>query len=127
MREAIGEVVRSIFASNTLDAARLRARQVVQDYQKRAPEFVRWLDQNVEECFSVYGEPTEFHRRLRTVNGMENVNREIRRRTRVASIFPNPEAALRLVTALLIEIHEEWMSTDKPYLNLKRASQLTTK
>ena len=127
MREEIAEAVRSIFASSTVDAARLRTRQVVEEYKERAPEFTRWLEENVEDCFAVYGEPTEFHKRLRTVNGVENINRELKRRTRVASIFPNAAATLRLVTALLIEIHEEWMSNDKPYLNMKRASQQTTK
>ncbi|HMW19095.1 transposase [Accumulibacter sp.] len=56
--------------------------------------------------------------RLRTTNGLERINREIKRRTRVASIFPNPASCLRLVSALLAECDEEWM-TGKVYLNLK--------
>ena len=55
--------------------------------------------------------------RLRTTNGLERVNRELRRRTRVASIFPNPESCLRLVSALLAELDDEWL-TGKVYLNL---------
>ena len=48
---------------------------------------------------------------------MERVNREIKRRTRVAVLFPNTESALRLVTGVLIEIHEDWI-TDKIYLKM---------
>jgi transposase-like protein len=56
--------------------------------------------------------------RLRTTNGLERINREIKRRTRVASIFPNTASCLRLVSALLAECDEDWM-TGKIYLNLK--------
>jgi transposase-like protein len=56
--------------------------------------------------------------RLRTTNGLERINREIKRRTRVASIFPNTASCLRLVSALLAECDENWM-TRKIYLNSK--------
>ncbi len=55
--------------------------------------------------------------RVRTTNGLERINRELRRRTRVASIFPNMDSCLRLVSALLAELDDEWM-TGKVYLNL---------
>ena len=62
---------------------------------------------------------TPTHRvRLRTTNGLERLNREIKRRTRVASIFPNEQALLRLASALLVEIDDEWQ-TGKIYLNMK--------
>ena len=61
--------------------------------------------------------PPPHRLRLRTTNGLERVNRELRRRTRVASIFPNPESCLRLVSALLAELDDEWL-TGKVYLNL---------
>jgi transposase-like protein len=54
---------------------------------------------------------------LRTTNGLERINRELRRRTRVASIFPNPDSCLRLISALLAKLDDEWM-TGKVYLNL---------
>ncbi|BCU08108.1 hypothetical protein Atep_27850 [Allochromatium tepidum] len=61
--------------------------------------------------------PAEHRVRLRTTNGLERINRALRRRTRVAGIFPNPESCLRLVSALLAELDDEWM-TGKVYLNL---------
>ena len=56
--------------------------------------------------------------RLRTTNGLERLNREIKRRTRMASIFPNEASLLRLASALLVEIDDEWQ-TGKIYLNMK--------
>ncbi len=61
--------------------------------------------------------PRSAHRRLRTINGLENLNQQIRRQTRVVGIFPNPASALRWISAVLSEIHEEWL-TGRQYLNL---------
>jgi len=57
--------------------------------------------------------PKEHRKKIRTSNGLERVNREIRRRTRVAVLFPNVESALRLVTGVLVEIHEEWITGNR--------------
>ena len=63
------------------------------------------------------------HKRLRTINGLENLNKQIRRRTQVVGIFPNPASAQRLITAVLSEIHEEWL-TGRQYLNLANRNEL---
>lgn len=117
MRQEIAEVMREIFNSPTLEIAREMKRRAVENYQKRAPEFARWLEANVEEGLTVYQFPKEHWRKIRTSNGMERLNREIKRRTRVAVLFPNKESALRLVTGVIIEIHEEWV-TGKQYLDM---------
>ncbi len=56
--------------------------------------------------------------RMRTTNGLERLNKELKRRTRVATLFPNPDSCLRLISALLAEQDEEWMTT-KIYLTMK--------
>ena len=117
MRAEIAETMREIFNSPTLEMAQEMKRRAVEKYQKRAPEFARWLDENIEEGFTVYQFPKEHRRKIRTSNGMERVNREIKRRTRVAVLFPNKESALRLVTGVIIEIHEDWV-TGKQYLDM---------
>ena len=61
--------------------------------------------------------PEAHRRRLRTSNGLERINREIKRRTRVVSIFPNTDSCLRLVSALLAEQDEQWL-TAKVYLTM---------
>lgn len=117
MRGEIAETMRDIFNSPTVTIAHEMKRQAIEKYQKKAPEFARWLEENVDEGLTVYQYPKEHWKKLRTSNGMERLNREIKRRTRVAVIFPNKESALRLVTGVLIEIHEDWI-TGKQYLNI---------
>ena len=117
MRLEIGEAMREIFNSPTLEMAREMKHLVVEKFQKRAPEFAQWLDENAEEGFTVYQFPKEHWKKIRTSNGIERMNREIKRRTRVAVLFPNKESALRLVTGVIIEIHEEWI-TGKQYLDM---------
>lgn len=75
------------------------------------------METNIPESFTVFALPEAHRRRMRTSNGIERLNREIKRRTRVASIFPNEASLLRLVTAVVIEISEEW-ETGRIYLNM---------
>ena len=70
------------------------------------------------EGLTVFTFPAAHRRKLRTNNCLERLNRELKRRTRVASLFPNEDSLLRLATALLIEIDEQWQ-TDKLYLSMK--------
>ena len=76
-----------------------------------------WLEDNLDEGLTVFDFPKSWWRRIRTINGLERLHREIRRRTRVVGIFPHEASALRLISAVLAEIHEEWL-TDRQYLNL---------
>ena len=117
MRAEIAGVMREIFNSPTLEMALEMKRRAIQKYEKRAPEFARWLEENVDEGLTVYQFPKEHWKKIRTSNGIERVNREIKRRTRVAVLFPNKESALRLVTGVIMEIHEEWI-TGRQYLDM---------
>ena len=117
MRMEIAEVMREIFNSPNLEIALEMKRQAIEKYQAKAPEFAKWLDANVDEGLTIYQFPREHRRKLRTSNSIERVNREIKRRTRVAVLFPNKESALRLVTGVLIEIHEDWIS-GRHYLDM---------
>ena len=67
------------------------------------------METNLPEGFTVFRFARSTWRRIRTNNGLENLNRQIRRRTRVVGIFPNTESALRLITAVVEEIHEDWL------------------
>ena len=93
----------------------LRAR--VEQYHDRNPELADWMETNLPEGFTVFRFARSTWRRIRTNNGLENLNRQIRRRTRVVGIFPNTESALRLITAVVEEIHEDWL-IGKQYLSL---------
>ena len=80
-----------------------------------AKDLQRRLEANVPESLTVLRLPPSHRRRLRTTNMLERLNREIKRRTRVATLFPNEASLLRLVTAILIEISEDW-ETGKRYV-----------
>ena len=109
--------MRDIFdAPSREDAEELKGK-VVKKFEKIAPEFVSWLEDNVDEGLTVFDFPRSWSRRIRTINGLERLHREIRRRTRVVGIFPHEASALRLISAVLAEIHEEWL-TGRQYLNL---------
>jgi transposase-like protein len=69
------------------------------------------------EGFTVFALPEAHRKRLRTSNACENVNNQIKKRTRVVGLFPSEESLLRLVTGILIEISESW-ETGKAYLTL---------
>jgi len=77
------------------------------------------MEGNIPEGLTVFAFPTDHRRRIRTVNSLERVSQEIRRRTRVARIFPNEASCLRLVSAVLMEISETW-ETGKIYLSFLR-------
>ena len=117
-QELKGEVagdIRAIFnAPNRAEAEALLAK-TVQKYAQRAAKLATWLETTLPEGLTVFAFP-EVHRRLiRTTNGLERMNKEIRRRTRVVGIFPNEAACLRLVSAILMETSDEW-ETSKAYL-----------
>lgn len=107
--------IRAIFnARDRAEADRLLA-ATVQKYTKTAAKLAAWLEANIPEGLTVFAFPQAHRRLLRTTNGVERLNREIRRRSRVVGIFPNENAYLRLVTAILMEISEEWF-TGRAYL-----------
>jgi len=117
-RKAVAQRIRAIFnAPDKADAERL-LKQSIESWTKDAPKLALWAEENLPMGFSVFQMPQECRARLRTTNGLERINRELKRRTRVASIFPNTASCLRLVSALLAECDEEWMA-GKLYLNLK--------
>ena len=110
--------LRAVFnAPNRAEADRLLA-MTVQKYHAAAPKLAGWFECNVPEGLTVFEFPAEHRRRLRTNNALERLNREIKRRTRVATLFPNEASLLRLATAVLMEIDEEWQ-TEKRYLPKK--------
>lgn len=84
-------------------------------YEKSAPQLATWAEENIPEGLTIFRFPSDHWRRIRTSNVLERVNREVRRRTRVATIFPNEASCLRLVSAVLMEISEEW-ETGRAYL-----------
>jgi putative transposase len=117
-RASVAHALRSVFNSPNRAAAELRLKEVIAHYAATAPKLAAWMESNLPQGFTVFALPTDHQRRLRTSNALERVNQELKRRTRVASLFPNEASLLRLVTALLAEFSAEW-ETGKVYLNMQ--------
>lgn len=116
-RKEVAADIRAIFnAPGRSEADRLLA-ATVKKYSESAPRLSLWMEENLERGLTVMSFPAEHQKRLRTTNLCERVNREIKRRTRVVSIFPNARSLERLVTAVLMEISEDWQSGSR-YLTM---------
>jgi len=118
MRREVAADLRAVFESRDRLEAERKLRQAVDKYAPKAPKLSSWMEANVTESLTVFAFPEVHRRRLRTSNLMERISQEIKRRTRVAALFPNEGALLRLVSAVLMEISEEWES-EKTYLRME--------
>jgi putative transposase len=118
MKREVIDDLRSVLDSADEHTAGEQLGRVVRKYQKSAPKLAEWMEENVPESFAVFRLPPTHRVRLRTTNMLERVNKELKRRTRVATLFPNEASLLRLVTAVLMELSEEW-ETGKRYLTFE--------
>lgn len=108
LKPEVAADIRAIFtAPSRMEADALLVR-TVQKYAKTAPKLATWIETTLPAGLTVFAFPAAHRQRLRTVNGLERLNQEIRRRTRVVGIFPNEASCLRLVTALAMETSDEW-------------------
>jgi transposase-like protein len=108
MRTEVARDLRAVLDAGDRVEAERQLGLVIKKYAAAAPKLAGWLEANVPEALTVLELPAAHRCKLRTTNMLERINKEIKRRTRVASLFPNEQAALRLVNAVLVEISEEW-------------------
>jgi transposase-like protein len=108
MKAQVAADIRAVFNAPDHASAEALLRAAVARYQSGAPKLSAWMEESLPEGLAVLALPEAHRRLLRTTNGLERVNKEIRRRTRVASLFPSEASCLRLVSAVLMESSEEW-------------------
>lgn len=116
LKGAVAGKIRRIFAAEDRDHAQSRLQEMVNEYAESQPKLAAWAEENLPEGLTVFGFPQEHQQRLRTTNPLERLNREIKRRTRTVSIFPNEASLLRLVSAILSEQDDEWSTQTQAYL-----------
>lgn len=109
-RRQLAADLREVFAATTWEQALTTAEIVSARWETSHPAVARLLEEGIEDCLACLAFPLAHRPRIRTTNELERLHEEIKRRTRVVRIFPNPEACLRLVTALCVEQSEEWIS-----------------
>ena len=119
LKAVVASDIRAIFnAPNRVEADRL-LRQFIDRYDKTAPALASWAETALPDGFAVFDFPESHRRRLRTTNPLERLNQTIKQRTKVIRIFPNDASCLRLVTAIVMEVSDEWV-TGKTYLTLDK-------
>ena len=116
-RARLAEDLRAIFAAPDAAQARTAAHACAERWRTRHPRVAGSLEEDLEDCLACYHAPASHRPRVRTTNGLERLNQELKRRTRVVRIFPNRAALLRLVSALAREQSEEWVS-GRRYLDM---------
>ena len=87
------------------------------------PRLTAWVEENLEETLSFYRFPRQHHKHLKSTNMLERLNEEIKRRTLVVRIFPNAQSCLRLIRALAVETHENWLEQHR-YLNMETVDKV---
>ena len=95
---------------------RVRGRDLtawLKKWQQKYPRLCDWVENNIEETLSFYQLPDPHHKHMKSPNMLERLNEEIKLRTRVVRIFPNRDSCLRLIRALAIETHENWIEATR--------------
>lgn len=117
LKKKVAADIRAIFNAPDESEAKRLLDHFIQRYHAAAPKLASWAETALPEGFTVFDLPDQHRKRLRTTNVLERVNKEIKRRTRVATLFPNEASCLRLVTAVVMEISDEW-ETGRIYLTM---------
>lgn len=109
--------LRWIYDRQNLNEARRDLAAWLRKWQDKYPGLCDWVEENIESTLTFYRLPRTHHKHMKSTNMLERLNQELKRRTHVVRIFPNEASCLRMVRALAVEIHEQWME-DTRYLNM---------
>jgi transposase-like protein len=120
-RSEVAHEVKLILLAPDMDEARRRLEAFRERFARLAPKAVACLEEGFEDAMAVMALPEKYRTRFRSTNMLERLNEEIRRRERVIRIFPNQESAIRLIGAMLAQIHEEWL--ERKYLDMEELNE----
>jgi len=110
--------LRWLYDRRSMDEARRDLTAWLQKWGVKYAKLCNWVEENIEQTFTFYRWQLAHHKHLKSTNMLERINEELKRRTYVIRIFPNAESCLRLVRALAVEIHENWIEQNR-YLNME--------
>ena len=109
-------MISTIFAQPDGDAARAQLRAVVDQLEGFAPKVAQRLQAMEDDLLAYTAYPDIHWPKIWSNNPIERLNRELKRRTDVVQIFPNPESVIRLVGALLVEVNDELVAAPRRYM-----------
>jgi putative transposase len=115
--------LRDVFNALEATQAENRAKELVEKLRsKKKEKQATWVEENIEECLTVYLFPEAHRRKLRTTNISERLNEEIRRRATVIRVFPSSESMMRIVATECMDASERWL--DRKYMEIKIEGEL---
>lgn len=117
LRSEVASDIRSVFNAGSLDEARRILAEIVEKYSKSQAKLAAWMEDSLPEGLTVFAFPAAVRQFLRTNNMEENLNRQIKQRTRLIPAFPNASSLLRLVSAICAEISDDWESSSYRYMS----------
>lgn len=115
-KETFGRMLKEVWLASNAEAARQRAGELARRYADRFPKAIAVLEEGLEDSLAYHAFPELDARKVSSTNMLERLNKEIRRRSRVVGIFPNPDSYIRLITTHLMEYTEDW-SVSKAYIS----------
>ena len=124
-RRVVAAFIATAFAQNDADAARLQWRKVADQLRPTLPKLARLMDESETDVLAYMAFPPAHRTKLHSINPLERLNGEIKRRTDVVGIFPNEEAITRLVGAILLEQNDEWAVQRARYITLETIAPLS--
>jgi putative transposase len=124
--EMVAAAIRTIFAQPKADMVRDQLEVIAGMLGRQSVKVETMLREAAEDLLAFTGFPPGHWRKIWSTNPLERLNKEIKRRTDVVGVFPNPEALLRLAGAVLVEAHDEWQTGDRRYLSEATMALLTT-
>jgi len=116
-RAEVKTALTDLYNAPDLKEAKSRKERMLAIYEETAPKAMGLLDEAFDDITAVFALPQPYRKRLRTTNGIERLNEELRRRERVIRIFPNDQSLIRLMGSVLMEHHEKWIN-GKKYFNM---------
>jgi putative transposase len=127
MRKEVARDIRTIFRAPNRQEADRYSKIAIEKYRKTTPKLSDWMEKKIPEGLEVFQVRYAYQRFLRTINMVERQMKETKRRTRVAMVFPNEKSLLRLVSAILMEVAEQWQQGKRclPVESESLASQFT--
>jgi putative transposase len=124
-RRVVSAFIATAFAQETPEAASLQWRAVADQIRPKVPKLAAIMDEAEQDVLAYMTFPREHRTKLHSINPLERINGEIKRRTDVVGIFPNDDAIVRLVGALLLEQNDEWAVQRARYMTLETIAPLS--
>ena len=125
-RTMVAALLRTVFAQDSRAECHQQWRLVADQLREKYPKIATLMDGCEDEVLAHMAFPKAHRQQLHSTNPLERLNAEIKRRTDVVGVFPNPEALLRLAGAVLVEQHDEWAAADRRYFSERSMTLVTS-